>query len=227
MLACVSFISLVLESSFDDLLGLSLSDDQLVPVTDSSAAATQWMDSELLELVDENERATSSTTTSTYDWLSRLAKTTPKSIPINHEPESDLLVETKSSGYDLLVSGIGDDDMGWSFTKTLDPVVMDTIPVAMDTEIDPVVIDTIPVAVDLKPFYMDTTPLDSIPSLFPNPKSFPTISTNEPVTTNLLNSSSEPNTEPVLDLHQCSLILLEKLPQLDFMTSKDLKQLIL
>lgn len=199
-----------------------------------------WMDSELLELESETQPATTTTTTTNYDWLSRLAQTTPTVPPSKEEDEGEAeqqqeLVETKSSFYELLASEGSTDNMGWSFStttaadkkdETVSEPVMRTIMTESHNNQTQSLSNEAPPLIPSKGA-IDTTPLDTISSLFENPLSFPTnASSNPPTQSTLPIRGEEVSTNSLAvangNTSQRTLALIKKLPQLDFMLAEKL-----
>lgn len=200
-----------------------------------------WMDSELLELESETQPATTTTTTTNYDWLSRLAQTTPTVPPSKEEDEGEAeqqqeLVETKSSFYELLASEGSTDNMGWSFStttaadkkeeSTMSEPVMRTIMTESHNNQTQSLSNEAPPLIPSKGA-IDTTPLDTISSLFENPLSFPTNASSNPPTQSTLPIGGEEVSANSLavangNTSQRTLALIKKLPQLDFMLAEKL-----
>lgn len=199
-----------------------------------------WMDSELLELESETQPATTTTTTTNYDWLSRLAQTTPTVPPSKEEDEGEAeqqqeLVETKSSFYELLASEGSTDNMGWSFStttvadkkeETMSEPVIRTIMTESHNNQTQSLSNEAPPLIPSKGA-IDTTPLDTISSLFENPLSFPTnTSSNAPTQSTLPIRGEEVSANSLTvansDTSQRTLALINKLPQLDFMLAEKL-----
>ena len=199
-----------------------------------------WMDSELLELESETQPATTTTTTTNYDWLSRLAQTTPTVPPSKEEDEGEAeqqqeLVETKSSFYELLASEGSTDNMGWSFStttvadkkeETMSEPVIRTIMTESHNNQTQSLSNEAPPLIPSKGA-IDTTPLDTISSLFENPLSFPTnASSNAPTQSTLPIGGEEVSANSLAvansDTSQRTLALIKKLPQLDFMLAEKL-----
>ena len=200
-----------------------------------------WMDSELLELESETQPATTTTTTTNYDWLSRLAQTTPTVPPSKEEDEGEgkqqqELVETKSSFYELLASEGSTDNMGWSFStttavdkkeETMSEPVMRTIMTESHNNQTQSLSNEAPPPLIPSKGAIDTTPLDTISSLFENPLSFPiNASSNAPTQSTLPIGGEEVSANSLAvangDTSQRTLALIKKLPQLDFMLAEKL-----
>lgn len=185
--------------------------------------STSWMDSELLELEEEGVPSQNAATSTSYDWLAHLSKTTPTVPPITSAGgnENDLvLIPTMSSGFEELVTSGQDDTslatetLGWSF-ETMNLAESKSAQggnggaVTKEMMLNPVVVDTVVTETnkDVKVTGSSAAQL----FVFENPLG--SLNTNKAIVSSDLTSAGEET------VNRKAQTLLAKLPPLHFMTA--------